>query len=73
MYTTMKNSSHFSHERKMPPLHFIDSFNSFASSRVNLDLLHYLAEIEASLLCQSTQRIAPEKQRSIVSNIETIF
>lgn len=44
--------------------------NSLASSRVNRDLIHYLTEIEASLFCQ---RIAPEKQRSIVSNIETAF
>lgn len=49
---------------------FHGQLNSLASSRVNCDLIHYLTEIEASLL---GQRIAPEKQRSIVSNIEMIF
>lgn len=69
---TVKCSSYFPHERCLLCFSIAvhGQLNSLASSRVSRDLIHYLTEIEASLFCQ---RIAPEKQRSIVSNIETAF
>lgn len=64
---TVKRPSYFL--RKDVSFAFHGQLNPLAFSRVNRDLIH-LTEIEASLFCQ---RIAPEKQRSIVSNIEAIF